>query len=92
MDQVRITPEPVRCNHERAERACDHGHGHGTPASQLRLAIPLTLGVFVLELAGGIWSSSLALLSDSLHVLFDATALGLSYAAIVLAARPASDA
>ena len=47
--------------------------------------------MFVLELAGGIWSSSLALLSDSLHVLFDATALGLSYAAIVLAARPASD-
>jgi cobalt-zinc-cadmium efflux system protein len=68
-----------------------HAHGHGTPASQLRLAIPLTLAVFALELAGGIWSGSLALLSDSLHVLFDATALGLSYAALLLATRPASD-
>jgi cobalt-zinc-cadmium efflux system protein len=67
------------------------GHGAGTPAARLRLAIPLTLAVFAAELIGGIWTSSLALLSDSLHVLFDATALGLSYAAIVLAARPASD-
>jgi len=75
-------------------RHCSHspaGQRHGTPEQQLRLAIPLTIAVFVLELAGGLWSSSLALLSDSLHVLFDATALGLSYAALVLAARPASD-
>jgi cobalt-zinc-cadmium efflux system protein len=71
--------------------AGSHGHGAGTPAGKLRLAIPLTLAVFAAELAGGVWSSSLALLSDSLHVLFDATALALSYAAIVLAARPASD-
>src|SRR5512134_2081771 len=82
-----------RCAHGASGPACahDHGHARGTPASQLRLAIPLTLGVFALEFGGGIWSNSLALLSDSLHVLFDATALGLSYAAIVLAARPASD-
>ncbi|HWR96907.1 MAG TPA: cation diffusion facilitator family transporter [Candidatus Methanoperedens sp.] len=76
--------------HNRA-RAPGAVHGAGTPAARLRLAIPLTLAVFAAELAGGLWSSSLALLSDSLHVLFDATALGLSYAAIVLAARPASD-
>lgn len=83
------------CAHDHAGACAGHAHeaGHGarTPAAQLRLAIPLTLAVFALELGGGIWSSSLALLSDSLHVLFDATALGLSYAAIVLAARPASD-
>ena len=78
-------------DHDHGSGACTHGHGAGTAASRLRLAIPLTLGVFALELAGGVWTSSLALLSDSLHVLFDATALGLSYAAIVLAARPASD-
>jgi len=76
--------------------ACDHDHGHGgcareDPARKLRLAIPLTLAVFVAELAGGIWSGSLALISDSLHVLFDATALLLSYAAIRLATRPATD-
>lgn len=88
---------------ERCAHGHDHGDGHGhrggnghahggaSPAAKLRLAIPLTLAVFAAELAGGLWSSSLALLSDSLHVLFDATALGLSYAAIVLASRPASD-
>jgi cobalt-zinc-cadmium efflux system protein len=88
-----VTLEPGRCLQDHAGRPCaaGHGHGRGTPAAQLRLAIPLTLTVFVLELAGGVWTSSLALLSDSIHVLFDATALGLSYAAIVLAARPASD-
>jgi len=76
----------------------DHGHGHahghaagGGSESRLRLAIPITLAVFVAELAGGIWSGSLALVSDSLHVLFDTTALALSYAALRLAARPATD-
>jgi len=84
------------CGGEHDHDGCGHahgagGHGHGTPVSRLRLAIPLTLAVFALELVGGIWSDSLALLSDSLHVLFDATALGLSFAALLLAARPASD-
>src|SRR3990172_4416157 len=82
-----------RCLRGREGPACGggHAHGHGTPASQLRLAIPLTLAVFGFELFGGIWSNSLALLSDSLHVLFDATARALSAAAIVPAPRRASD-
>ncbi len=95
MDTPGLTRDHERCLHDHAGHPCaaghDHGHGDGSPASRLRLAIPLTLAVFVIELAGGVWTSSLALLSDSLHVLFDATALGLSYAAIVLSARPASD-
>lgn len=95
MDEITTAHAPGSCghDHDHGERPCaaGHGHGQGTPAAQLRLAIPLTLAVFAIELAGGIWSNSLALLSDSLHVLFDATALGLSYAAILLAARPASD-
>src|SRR5512145_2885798 len=90
MGEHTSTPGRTACDHGHGNSAQTCGHGHGTPASRLRLAIPLTLTVFALELAGGLWSSSLALLSDSLHVLFDATALGLSYAAIVLAARPAS--
>jgi len=59
--------------------------------SRLRLAIPLTGSVFLVEFVGGIWTGSLALLSDSLHVLFDTTALALSLAAIVLAAKPPTD-
>jgi len=60
-------------------------------SKRLRIAIPLTGSIFLIEFIGGIWSGSLALLSDSLHVLFDTTALVLSYVAIVLAARPATD-
>ena len=60
-------------------------------SKRLRIAIPLTASIFLIEFIGGIWSGSLALLSDSLHVLFDATALILSYVAIVMAARPATD-
>jgi cobalt-zinc-cadmium efflux system protein len=62
-----------------------------TVSSRLRFAIPLTGGIFILEFVGGLWTSSLALISDSLHVLFDTTALILSLAAILLAARPATD-
>lgn len=62
-----------------------------TVSQRLRVAIPLTGSIFLVEFIGGIWSRSLALLSDSLHVLFDVTALILSYAAILLAARPATD-
>jgi cobalt-zinc-cadmium efflux system protein len=65
---------------------------HGSSVNRrLRIAIPLTGSIFLLEFAGGIWSGSLALLSDSLHVLFDTTALILSYVAIVLSTRPATD-
>jgi len=65
-------------------------HCHSV-SKRLRIAIPLTASIFLIEFIGGIWSGSLALLSDSLHVLFDATALILSYIAIVMAARPATD-
>ena len=64
---------------------------HGSINRRLRIAIPLTGSIFLVEFIGGIWSSSLALLSDSLHVLFDTSALVLSYVAIVLAGRPATD-
>ena len=43
------------------------------------------------EVAGGLWTRSLALLSDAAHVLMDVVALGLSYVALRLAARDPSD-
>src|ERR671937_270197 len=38
-------------------------------ASRLRLALALTAIVLVVEIAGGLWAHSLALLSDAGHVL-----------------------
>jgi cobalt-zinc-cadmium efflux system protein len=56
----------------------------------LKIAILLTTLIFFLELIGGLWSNSLALLSDSAHVLMDVIALLLTYGAIRISARPSS--
>jgi cobalt-zinc-cadmium efflux system protein len=58
--------------------------------SQQRLILSLivTLIIFIAEVAGGILSKSLALLSDAGHVLTDAFALGLSLIALLIMKRP----
>jgi cobalt-zinc-cadmium efflux system protein len=54
-------------------------------------ALGLTALVLVAEVAGGLWTHSLALLSDAAHVLMDVVALGLSYIALRMAAQEPSD-
>jgi cobalt-zinc-cadmium efflux system protein len=54
-------------------------------------ALALTALVLVGEVAGGLWTHSLALLSDAAHVLMDVVALGLSYVAVRMAAQEPSD-
>jgi cobalt-zinc-cadmium efflux system protein len=60
-------------------------------AGRFKYAIALTALTLLAEIAGGIWTNSLALLSDAAHVFLDLFALVLSLAAIKLAAFPASD-
>jgi cobalt-zinc-cadmium efflux system protein len=55
----------------------------------LKVALALTCVVLVIELAGGLVSHSLALLSDAGHVLTDVFALGLAWFAVAQANRPA---
>jgi len=55
------------------------------------LAIGLTAVTLVAEVVGGLWTNSLALLSDAAHVFMDLFALILSLLAIRLAKRPVSD-
>jgi len=74
-----------------AHAGCTHNHATAPKKVDLRPALVVTAAVFFLEFVGGFWSGSLALLSDSLHVLFDAVALGLAWAATILASRPATD-
>jgi cobalt-zinc-cadmium efflux system protein len=62
----------------------------GSMSNRLAWAFALSAAIFVLELVGGLISGSLALLSDAGHVFGDALALGLSWFALRLAARPAS--
>ena len=54
-------------------------------------AVALTAFVLVAEVVGGLWTHSLALLSDAAHVLMDVVALSLSYLALRLAARDPSE-
>lgn len=56
--------------------------------SNLRLALVLTAFGMAVELLGGIFSNSLALISDSGHMLTHLFALGLTYFAILLTQRP----
>jgi cobalt-zinc-cadmium efflux system protein len=56
----------------------------------LRIALLVTSAVFVVEVAGGLLSRSLALLADAGHMLTDVAALGLGLFAFWLSARPPS--
>jgi cobalt-zinc-cadmium efflux system protein len=73
-------------------------HAHPIPVSgdrrawrrRMRGALLLSAGFFVLEVAGGIFSRSLALLADAAHMFADIAALTLAYAAMSVAERPAT--
>ena len=60
-------------------------------AGRFAWAILLTALTLIAEVVGGIWTNSLALLSDAAHVFLDLFALILSLMAIKLASNPASD-
>jgi len=47
--------------------------------SSIRIAFFLNLGFTVIEIAGGLWTGSLAIISDALHDLGDSLSLGLSW-------------
>lgn len=70
----------------------DHDHDHGRDGNKkgLLIALIITAGIMLLEFFGGLFTNSLALLSDSGHMLSDTSSLVLSLVAIWFAARPAS--
>ncbi len=76
-----------------------HGHNHshvhledkarGT-STRLGLSLVLTAGFVIVEVAAGLFSNSLALLTDAAHNFTDVIALGLSWFAVRIATRPSS--
>jgi cobalt-zinc-cadmium efflux system protein len=72
----------------------NHNHTHRyvreRGKSRLRLVLVLTSLFFVVEVLGGLWTNSLALLSDAGHMLSDMFALGLSLFAFWLSSRKPS--
>ena len=67
-----------------------HDHHRIHNRKSLTMALWITASIMVLEFAGGIMTNSLALLSDSGHMLSDCITLALSLAALWLATRPPS--
>lgn len=65
-------------------------HRDANASQPLKITLFLVLVIMVAEILGGIFSNSLALLSDAGHMLTDALALGLSLLAMNLARRPAT--
>ena len=78
----------ARMTHDHAHHH-DHEHVHGGSRGRLAFAFALTCLMLVVEALGGWWSGSLALLADAAHMLVDAGALALAWAAAVYALKPA---
>ncbi len=73
-----------------------HTHSHLRDAAQqstkrLSISLFITLAFVFIEATAGIFSNSLALLTDAVHNLTDVIALGLSWFAIRITTRPANE-
>jgi cobalt-zinc-cadmium efflux system protein len=86
-------------DHDRHKGHHHHGHHHGhsygaATADERRIgwAFVIIFGFMLVEVAGGIIAGSLALLADAGHMVSDAAALGMSWAAIRVGKRPADQA
>jgi cobalt-zinc-cadmium efflux system protein len=66
-------------------------HAHQTLQHRFVLSLGISAVIFAAELAGGFWTGSLALLSDSAHVFLDFFALAFSYIALRVSTLPADD-
>ena len=74
-----------------AERGIMPRHQNQAIEKRFLISLTLTALILVAEVLGGLWTGSLALLSDAAHVFLDIFALGLSYIALRLSTLPADD-
>jgi cobalt-zinc-cadmium efflux system protein len=70
----------------------DHDHARAASRRALAVALGLTASYTVVEVVGGLFAGSLALLADAVHMLSDNVALALALVAAWLAAKPATPA
>jgi len=95
MPHTHAPPPPRGRGHDVAhDHAHDHDHlpsaSHAGARGALVLALLLTGAYAAVEVIGGWWSGSLALLSDAGHMATDAASLGLALFAHAYASRPPS--
>jgi len=81
--------EPHRPEDMEHAHHAEHEHVHGGASrGRLLASMVLTGGMMVVEFVGGVLTGSLALVSDAGHMFTHFFALGISYFAIRIAARP----
>lgn len=56
-----------------------HQHNHQYSNDNLKIAFFLNLGFTILEIIGGVWTNSVAIIADALHDLGDSFSLGLAW-------------
>lgn len=82
------------CGHTHAHHHHHHGHGHGhahgRASDNLKVALFLNLGFAVIEVIGGYWTGSVAILSDAVHDFGDGLSLALAWFLERLASKQAN--
>lgn len=63
---------------EHSHSGHNHGHAHGSTGN-LKTAFLLNVTFTVIEIIGGFWTNSIAILSDAVHDLGDSISLGLAW-------------
>jgi cobalt-zinc-cadmium efflux system protein len=98
-------PPHTHCDHDHDHEDHDHDHGHDhgghghhhhvdvaqVPARRLLQALAVSAVITIAQVVGGVFAHSLALMSDALHTLTDGIALFVSYVALRISRRPASE-
>ncbi|PNV84244.1 MAG: cation transporter [Sulfurimonas sp.] len=71
------------------EEAHEHSHNHSTTKDKklLKISFIITFTVMIVEIIGGIYVNSLALISDAIHMFTHAFALGLSLFALIVSTK-----
>lgn len=67
-------------SHDHYHREHNHNHSHYHQLTKnIKLAFFLNFGFAILEIFGGLWTNSLAIISDAVHDLGDSLSLGLAW-------------
>ncbi len=89
------TPGEHEMEHSEVENEAHHAHAITVHRPHQRRAllfcVLLTAAMMIVEFVAGWMTGSLMLMSDAIHMLSHATALGISFFAVVLAQRTTSD-
>jgi len=75
--------------HDHEHDHAGHSHVHGQASDSLKKALLLTVIFMAVEIVGGIYANSLALISDGVHMAMDSLSLVVSIFALWLSQRPA---